>query len=1460
MRPRRPKKPRRPKRPTVSSKIYLPVPRPPFRTVDLYSVKAKTAAEPHSGEWIRLRGNSTYVNSGRVEVYRRGQWGIVCDDEWDLKDATVTCRQLGFKHGAASAPHNAKYGYGNYTEDDVLMDQVSCTGLERHLQECHYNTHHDCKQHEAASVVCKVNKGCPTDWISGYGSCYKFFGGAKNLRDASNKCLQLDASLVNIETEEENNFLSNILSQTVRDTKWWYTGGKRIKKLWSWYRTSRVTVVRRGRTINRLRTRKSPIKFSKWFPGWPPSAYNEQPSSHRRHNCLVLSNIYHHQSGNPNTTSYFFWSAYPCILRGRTLNFICEKQADPEPKECYTGDGSDYRGLMAVTMKGTPCLKWTNSVSVHPTDYPDKGLGNHNYCRNPDDDAKPWCWVNHELLKFGYCAIPECSEQASTTIAPVAEEPWGPDCPLKEFFCKKTTICIPEDYRCDGEIDCEYGEDEDNCAYVIVQFRKYSNKEVMSIHANATYISITLEMCAKHCLNSRHFVCRSLLYMLDRGECVITDVNLQLAGGLRNSTKFDYFELISQAANCTNMFRCSNGKCISLTDVCNHHDDCNDFSDETNCGEPASLEVRLVGGDEHSGTVEVKYMGEWGIICDDDWNIEDSHVVCRMLGYKQAVTEITMAEFGQGNGNILLSNVGCYGNETSLAECTKPPWRSHDCHAYEAAGVICAVDKGEPAPLEVRLVGGINERSGTVEVKYMGEWGIICDDDWNIEDSHVVCRMLGYKHAIREITHSEYGRGNGKFLLSNVGCLGNETSLAECRKPPWYSHDCVASEAAGVICAVDKQASTSTTVRSTTTSTRSTPTTTTTTTTITTTTNSSITMAPLKVHLVGGSSRNEGRIEITYHGVRGTVCDDLWGDQDATVICNMLGYSGGGVALGKAVFGQGSGPILLDDVECRGTESSIEDCDFGVWGNHNCDHSEDAGVRCHMHTTKAPTTVTPEPIKIELVGGSSPSEGRVEIIRNRIRGTICDDDWDNTDASVICKMLGFSAGGIAYKKAHYGTGALTSPIWLDDVKCGGWEKSILECSCSRCVGTLEFSPRAWNKSNCNHGEDAGVKCTVPAKSSSTARLSLVGGQSDREGRVEIIRGGVRGTVCDDGWDDRDATVVCRMMGFRYGGTAKKENFFPGGNEASKIWLSHVDCDGTEDNLGECRLPDWGVHKCTHSEDAGVICHSKPTTNTTGGLTCGLRPVIQATPRIAGGFEVIEGAIPWQALVIRAQPSWWFDVYYVKHCGATVLSEFWILSAAHCILSLRRDRVRITIGDHHQKKREREEQVFEVQHLIPHERYSRVTNDFDIALIKLKPKNGRGIRFSDYVQPACLPSASTRYTVGMRCLISGWGDTKRGGSTQILRAAVAPLLSHNTCRRMYKNAISSRMMCAGYVEGGIDTCQGDSGGPLVCEVNGLYTLLGVTSWGNGCAKPYSPGVYSNVKMFLQWIAHTVQKYS
>lgn len=210
---------------------------------------------------------------------------------------------------------------------------------------------------------------------------------------------------------------------------------------------------------------------------------------------------------------------------------------------------------------------------------------------------------------------------------------------------------------------------------------------------------------------------------------------------------------------------------------------------------------------------------------------------------------------------------------------------------------------------------------------------------------------------------------------------------------------------------------------------------------------------------------------------------------------------------------------------------------------------------------------------IRLVDGVTSSQGRVEIYYNRQWGTVCNDDWSRNDAEVVCRQLGFSSGTVLVSTPA----GSNQPIWLDDVSCSGLEQRLVYCSAS-----------SWGQHNCFHSEDAGVSCSRES-SSSYGDVRLVGGETSNQGRVEIYYSGLWGTVCDDRWDQNDATVVCRQLGYS-GGAVLDDQYFPDGSSFQPIWLDEVSCSGSESRLANCGFPGWGNDNCNHYEDAGVSCY------------------------------------------------------------------------------------------------------------------------------------------------------------------------------------------------------------------------------------------------------------------------------
>uniref|UniRef100_A0A3Q4GW67 Peptidase S1 domain-containing protein n=1 Tax=Neolamprologus brichardi TaxID=32507 RepID=A0A3Q4GW67_NEOBR len=208
------------------------------------------------------------------------------------------------------------------------------------------------------------------------------------------------------------------------------------------------------------------------------------------------------------------------------------------------------------------------------------------------------------------------------------------------------------------------------------------------------------------------------------------------------------------------------------------------------------------------------------------------------------------------------------------------------------------------------------------------------------------------------------------------------------------------------------------------------------------------------------------------------------------------------------------------------------------------------------------------------------------------------------------------------------------------------------------------------------------------------------------------------------------------------------------------------------------------------------------------------------------------------------------------CGASVLSDRWLLTAAHCV----QDTTVYKLSQAHkweaflglQVQNQTNEWTVKrgVKQIIAHRYYNRYTEDSDIALMELDTR----VNLTQHIRPICLPSSTYYFPSGQEAWITGWGNTLQGGAaTAILQKAEVKIINSWLCNVVLNYRVTGNMLCAGVLSGGVDTCKGDSGGPLsVANSRGRFFLAGVTSWGKGCARIYAPGVYTRVTKYRSWI--------
>ncbi|XP_006812832.2 scavenger receptor cysteine-rich domain superfamily protein-like, partial [Saccoglossus kowalevskii] len=411
----------------------------------------------------------------------------------------------------------------------------------------------------------------------------------------------------------------------------------------------------------------------------------------------------------------------------------------------------------------------------------------------------------------------------------------------------------------------------------------------------------------------------------------------------------------------------------------------------------------------------------------------------------------------------VMNNVDCSGEERSLFSCS---YTGDICNNEHIAGVKCQ------GP--VRLQGG-DSSHGRVEVYTQGRWGTICSEQWDIQDAIVLCRELGFstgassardpdvtdlatgdiwmwdtecdgsedsifyclsgkpigsppstcthstdasvicicfEGAVRPLYSAFYGVSVGDIRPYQMNCLGTEYSIADCPLQNVNSSTCDHSKDASVICQTQS------------------------------------------VHLVGGHTPYEGRVEYFDSGEWRSVCNNGWDINDIEVVCKELVVShtrssqnkpynfphfhagliksghilGAKLVVTRNYFGSGVGNLSLDQVECSGSETRLKECTSIIASR--CDHSQDAELICK------PT--------VRLVDGTTNHKGRVVIYSDGVWRSIANTMWEITDANVVCKELGFTLGANmddccpAYDASH-------GPLWGDMVQCTGTEHSVRNC-------------------------------------------------------------------------------------------------------------------------------------------------------------------------------------------------------------------------------------------------------------------------------------------------------------------------------------------------------------------------------------------------------------------------------
>ncbi|NXX81999.1 C163A protein, partial [Urocolius indicus] len=547
-------------------------------------------------------------------------------------------------------------------------------------------------------------------------------------------------------------------------------------------------------------------------------------------------------------------------------------------------------------------------------------------------------------------------------------------------------------------------------------------------------------------------------------------------------------------------------------------------------------ELRLVGGGGRcAGRVEVKHEGEWGSVCnyDFDWEAVWAKVVCRQLGCGPVAHASAYAPFGRGTGRIWLQPFFCRGHEEMLQHCPHFGWGKHFCGHELDVGVTCA------EAVELRLVAGKGPCAGRLEAKLQGRWGSVADDRWDMEDAEVVCQQLGCGSAAgAHIGSSEFGTGEGPVSLALIDCRGDEAALWDCEIRGWGPYDALHDFDTAVTCQGFSR-------------------------------------------LVGSGDGCSGRLEVRQGQAWAGVCQGHVDMKAAHVVCRELGCGTALTILDAGASEAGAGPLWEGGFECSGTEPLLSACARRPPHGEGC--AGRVGIVCSPYTA------------FRLVGDGSGCAGRVEV---EVKGTwesLCASGWDLPDAHVLCYHLGCGSASSVAPGSSFGR------LRRDVFSCSGSERHPGECPVT-VLGEPGCAPGHAATLNCSGpaGGAAGTASSHPAPCplcpAGSRRVRLAGGPGRCAGRVEVAVYSTWSTVCQDTWDMHDAAVLCRQLGCGMALAVPGPEQFGAGTGPVRPDIGG--CAGTEASLWDC--PSVAQRSCQRGGGAAAVCSGHLSLRLSGG--------------------------------------------------------------------------------------------------------------------------------------------------------------------------------------------------------------------------------------------------------------------